>query len=260
MVEPPIESDSDSDGEEELSGHVAEQPPWIPDWVWSAYSVGCYSLHGATDIVRSKDCGAVWMALERRLGKPSPPYAARLFWAVNRALNFNGAAAMGSAERKKRAVTITKAVKTLNTGLAEAQLPLPNGIAFAQSVSTTEAIEEAGFIGSLHLGVVGNGIDPVSFEIGARVAAEFLVSDHLPMLLNAIAKDAANWANEAIVLRPNKPTAGRTYFIRMLTEFFVVSYGVPLRTSTLVLTSVFFDCQNMTTAEIASVAPAPDDL
>lgn len=248
--------------EPELNDDVAlptEQPEWVPDWVWGAYTNGCHGLRGATDLIRSKECASVWAALARRMRKPSRPRASQLFAAVHRALDFQGSAAMGSAERKRRAAKIARAIQTLNSELAEAQLSTANASAFVRSISTREAIEEAGFVGSMHLGTIGHGIDAPSFEIGAGVATELLASLHLPELLNAIAKDAEEWADQAVVLRPNKPTASRTYFIRVLTEFFVISYGEPLRATTLSVASVFFDCQNMTTAEIASVAPAPDD-
>jgi hypothetical protein len=162
---------------------------------------------------------------------------------------------MGDSERKKRHSTIVRAVKALQRELVETQMHLAATAALAESFSTARALQDSGFVGSIHLGVIGDGIDTPSFELGAGVAADFLISHHLPELLEAVALDAAKWASEATVQRPNKPTAARTFFIRHITQFFHQSHGEPLRSPTLAITELFFDCENMTPADIARIAP-----
>ncbi len=241
--------------EEGELGKNEAQPDWVPDWVWGSYCNGSYTLNGAKQVVAAKGCAGVWASLERRIEKPSRPHAARLFMAVHRALDFSGAASMGTSERKRRAAAIRNAVKVLNSEIEAAQLPMTEARAFAWKASSAEAIEEAGFLGSIFLGVVGSGIEARSFETGARISAEFLATLHLPKLLEAVARDADNWAKDATVFRPNKPNAARTYFLREMTDFFSAAYGEPLRATTLALAYLFFECESMTTADIARLAP-----
>jgi hypothetical protein len=235
------------------------QPEWVPDWVWSSYIVGSYSLNGADAIVASRECAAVWSAVARRVATPSRPMAAKIFMRVQIALDFSGSAAMGIAERKKRATRIINASKIIRDELERTHLSLLSVEEFARAKATREAIDASGFVGNINLGVLGDGICTKSFLTGAGVAMG-QIPFHLDGLLEALEKDAIAWRESVVVERPSKTTASRTYFIRYISKFFQKHYGTPLREATLALASVFFDCENLSVADIASIAPARNDV
>lgn len=233
----------------ECAAKLSTQPAWVPDWVWAAYGADRGS-RGARELLEAKHVKSVWTALARRSTErvAREQSALSLFWAVNWALDFSGEAVLGSGERRRRAQAVIKAADALADALREADTPGLWTMQFADD--TAKQSREM---------IVKDGAwpDEESFAMGAWLAAREVAFD-LPGLVAAQCKDTLAWAEEAVVERPNKPTAARSYFVRSITSHFFKKYGEPLRGPTLSLASVFFDCQNWTTADITSLAPVAD--
>jgi len=90
----------------------------------------------------------------------------------------------------------------------------------------------------------------------ARFAIYDLLMHGLPELLETLKSAAEQWAEEEQYLaKPNHPNAARLYFIRRATEIFCIEFGQPMRELTLELTSVYFDCSDLTEADLSRLAP-----
>lgn len=93
------------------------------------------------------------------------------------------------------------------------------------------------------------------FHFARFAIYDFLLSG-LPDLLETIESAAEWWSEEEQFLaKPNHPNAERLYMIRRVTEAFFVAYGKPMRELTLELTSVFFDCSDISEADLSRLAP-----
>lgn len=90
----------------------------------------------------------------------------------------------------------------------------------------------------------------------SRFAIYHLLMDGLPELLETIVESADWWgAQEQYLAKPNHPNAERLYFIRRATETFYLYFGQPMRELTLELTSVYFDCSDLSEADLSRLAP-----
>lgn len=90
----------------------------------------------------------------------------------------------------------------------------------------------------------------------ARFAIYDLLMQGLPDLLETLESAAAQWGEEEQYLaKPNHPNSKRLYFIRRATEIFCIEFGQPMRELTLALTSVYFDCSDLTEADLSRLAP-----
>lgn len=69
-------------------------------------------------------------------------------------------------------------------------------------------------------------------------------------------EEGADWweSEEQYLAKPNHPNAERLYFIRRATEIFYVEFGQPMRELTLELTSVYFDCADLSEADLSRLA------
>lgn len=94
-------------------------------------------------------------------------------------------------------------------------------------------------------------------EIGrARFCVNHLLSKGMPETMQIISMAAKDWADEAQFLaKPNDPNANRLYFIRRLTSSFENQYKKPMRTATLLITSVYFNCEDIDEAALSRLAP-----
>lgn len=89
-----------------------------------------------------------------------------------------------------------------------------------------------------------------------RFAIYHLLMQGIPNVLEVIEESAAWWdSEEQYLAKPNHPNAARLYFIRRATEIFYVEFGKPMRELTLELTSVFFDCSDLSEADLSKLAP-----
>lgn len=90
----------------------------------------------------------------------------------------------------------------------------------------------------------------------SRFAIYHLLMDGLPELLETIVESAEWWGSqEQYLAKPNHPNAERLYFIRRATETFYLYFGQPMRELTLELTSVYFDCSDLSEADLSRLAP-----
>lgn len=88
------------------------------------------------------------------------------------------------------------------------------------------------------------------------------LTDCMPETLEMLSEAAQYWkeAGSQPLAKPNHKNAARLYFIRVLTEHFVRSYGKPMRELTLNLTSVYYDCSDIDEAALSNLAPVTERL
>lgn len=86
--------------------------------------------------------------------------------------------------------------------------------------------------------------------------------DCMPETLEMLSEAAEYWkeAGSQPLAKPNHKNAARLYFIRVLTEHFVRSFGKPMRELTLNLTSVYFDCSDIDEAALSNLAPVTQHM
>lgn len=90
-----------------------------------------------------------------------------------------------------------------------------------------------------------------------RVVRTFLTRD-LDDVLLMIAKSGDDLGEiESILKKPNDKNSDRMYFLRTMTNFFLEEFGGPLRSVTLSLTSIYFDCSDIDEASLSRLAPVP---
>lgn len=78
-----------------------------------------------------------------------------------------------------------------------------------------------------------------------------------PEVVQEISVNAVRWgARTPLVTQPGRPNPSQLYFIRYMTDYFVETYGHPMRTQVRHLTSIYFpDAQWEDNSEIAKRAP-----
>lgn len=78
----------------------------------------------------------------------------------------------------------------------------------------------------------------------------------LPFTLKYLAQTAHEFGEfPQFIKMPNHPNAKRLYFIRTLTGYFLQHYGRPLRKECLMLTSVYFECDDIEESDLSRLAP-----
>lgn len=83
-----------------------------------------------------------------------------------------------------------------------------------------------------------------------------LLMDNMDDVLAAIVEGGEWFAeSQTLIKKPNDPNAKRLYFLRMLTRKLCDEFGSPCRAASLALTSVYFDCGDLSEASISKLAP-----
>ena len=101
-----------------------------------------------------------------------------------------------------------------------------------------------------------NNEETEGFHI-ARYAIYQMLYGSLPELLDTIIGAAEWWreSGEQALAKPNHKNAPRLYFIRSLTKSCMEIFGRPARELVLEIASVYFDCGDLSVADLSNLAP-----
>lgn len=91
----------------------------------------------------------------------------------------------------------------------------------------------------------------------ARYSVYHLLTYGMKDVMSTLANAAERWRDTGTqaLAKPNHKNARRLIFLRFLTRSFVRIFGGPARELTLELASVYFDCSDLTEADLSNLAP-----
>jgi hypothetical protein len=250
---------------------VANVPSWCPAWVRREVGDYPYMIGERLEtIIRSPSTAKIWEAMGKRAAHWYRDYPEfdksniRLLWPIQGVIEVGLQFGREYRLTKRQRQAIGRTVSRGSNTLAEAfdqiydaetgQLPVAfeTRLAILATELTTqhrEALRGLKPDGALELNADVASIQEEAIRFAIR---------RVPTLLQRLAVAAESFAGTpAFISRPGDENASRLFFIRFLTHSFVDGFGSPMREHVLAITSVFFDCDTLTAADISALAPMP---
>jgi hypothetical protein len=247
--------------------NVSNVPRWCPAWVHR--EVADYPFMIGEDlerVIRSEETRKIWDAMRKRIGYAYREYPefevsdARILWRlqgmISVGLEFRHEDRLTKKQKRSSGLKASKGCNTLAAifdqmyDTQSQQLPWAFEYEFATIARELTASHRATLATIKAEGAIDLSTDVASLQ---EEAIRYAIRE-MPALLRRMALVAESFSKDAAyIARPNEKNAPRLYFIRVLSNDFSQTFGQPLHDAVLAIASVFFDCDTLTTADVAAL-------